>query len=102
MTTALIITDTVISSIGEVANLYVVATELTAIGNQNYTTKFLVFEDSTKAVQVGFMFQNNTQIGTIAPITLGEGVEASTTSILKALKTYLQTTYGWTITEVTE
>jgi len=97
----LIIDSAVISSLGEVANLYIIATELTALDSNNYITKFVVFKDYKKEVQVGFIFKDNVQIGTTTNITLGDGVEASTTSILKALKTHLEAKYEWTITEDT-
>lgn len=104
MTTALTINSEVVTSLnaGKKANLHVVATGTTALGNQQYQLQWAAFENDTIATKVLAIFKDNQQIITQTTITLAEGVEASTTSLLQALKASLQASYGWTITEVTE
>ena len=102
-TIGLIITDSIVTSLdaGLVANTYVVAIGTTALGNNKYQVNFMFYDDNIKTTKILAIYKNNSQIGQNVTIELGVDVEASTTSILQALKTYLETTYSWTITEDT-
>lgn len=104
MTTALTIQNQVVTSlnVGLKSNLYVIATSTTALGSNNFQLSWNAYEDNTKATQVLALFKDNKQIIQQTVVTLSQGVEASTTTLLQALKAKLETAYGWTIAEVTE
>jgi len=104
MTTGLTITDSVVSSLnsGATANLHIIATSTTGVAPDTYQLQWSVYEDSTKAVQVTAIFKDNKQIIQLDTVELTPGTEPSRTALLQALKTKLETDYGWTITEVVE
>jgi hypothetical protein len=104
MTTALTITSQVVTSlnVGLKTNLHLIATATNALGNRQYQLAWSVYENDTMATKVLAIFKDNAQIIPQTTVTLSEGIEASTTSLLQALKDVLETAYGWTITEVTQ
>lgn len=104
MTTALTIENEVVTSLnaGLKSDLHVIATSTTALGSNKYQLAWNTYEDNTKATQVLALFKDNKQIIQQTVVTLSQGVEASTTSLLQVLKATLENAYGWTITEVTE
>ena len=110
MTTALKIGSSVITSVGSKTNTCVKAINTRALGNDKYKVTFSLWKSQTSMDgnedPCVAIFKDNALLKQSVTVDIAPSIEPSRTTVLQALKTYLEDTekeFGFTnVTEITE